>query len=143
MLTGEQLRAARAMLSWEQAELAEKADVSLKTIKRMEATSGNIDARSTWAVRKALEVGGIEFLDGEGDWRTRGDGVRFYKDPTAKLRRLIVDEMTTRLDVSLKIASEKDDDFFERPIDDVVETIISELRNDTKENLQRILRRDA
>jgi DNA-binding XRE family transcriptional regulator len=72
MLTGEQLRAGRAMLGWDQSELAEKADVSLKTIKRMEATSGRIDARSTWSVKNALEIAGIEFLDGDGDWRTRG-----------------------------------------------------------------------
>ena len=75
MLTGEQLRAGRAMLGWDQSELAEKANVSLKTIKRMEATSGQINARSTWSVKNALEIAGIEFLGGDGDWRTRGDGV--------------------------------------------------------------------
>ena len=131
------------MLRWDQSELAEKANVSLKTIKRMEATSGHIDARSTWSVQKALEIAGIEFLDGDGDWRTRGDGVRFCKDRTGKLRRAIVEAMTRSLDVDLKMLAEDDDDFFERPTDEIVEKIVGKMRERLTDELQRILRRDA
>jgi transcriptional regulator with XRE-family HTH domain len=143
MLTGEQLRAGRAMLGWDQSELAEKANVSLKTIKRMEAISGHIDARSTWSVKNALEIAGVEFLDGDGDWRTRGDGVRFYKDKTAKLRRTIVESMTIGLDVDLKMMAEDDEDFFERPIGEVVEKVVNKMREGLTDKLQSILQRDT
>ena len=143
MLTGEQLRAGRAMIGWDQSELAEKANVSLKTIKRMEATSGFINARSTWSVKNALEIAGIEFLDGDGNWRTRGDGVRFSKDRTAKVRRAVVEAMTGSLDVDLQMLAEDDDDFFERPMDEIVEKIASRIRGSLTDQLQRILRRDS
>lgn len=143
MLTGEQLRAGRAMLGWDQLELAEKADVSLKTIKRMEATSGRIEARSTWSVRNALEIAGIEFLEGDGDWRTRGDGVRFFKDRTAKLRLAIVEAMIISLDVDLKMLAEDDEDFFERPIGEIAEKIVNKTREGLTDKLQSILRKDA
>jgi DNA-binding XRE family transcriptional regulator len=145
MLTGEQLRAGRAMVGWDQSELAEKANVSLKTIKRMEATSGQIKARSTstWSVKNALEIAGIEFLDGGGDWRSRGDGVRFSKDRTAKVRRAVIEAMTGPLDADLQTLAEEDDDFFERPIGEVVEKIMSKMRENLTDELQRILRRDS
>lgn len=141
MLTGEQLRAGRAMLGWEQSELAEKADVSLRTVKRMEAINGRIDARSIWAIKNALEIGGVEFLDGDGDWRGRGEGVRFCKDRTAKLRRELVDDVAGWLDITLKLAVEKDEDFFERPIEDVVEKVMSEMQSGVQRALQRTLRK--
>ncbi len=143
MLTGEQLRAGRAMLGWDQSELAEKADVSVKTVKRMEATSGRIDARSTWSVKKALEIAGIEFLDGDDDWRSRGDGVRFCKDPTAKLRLAILEAMTTSLDVDLRMMAEDDEDLFERPINEIVERVVNKMREGLTDTLQHILRKDA
>ena len=44
MLTGEQIRGARAMLRLERRELAERAGVSFETIKRLERISGPISA---------------------------------------------------------------------------------------------------
>ncbi len=143
MLTGEQVRAGRAMLGWDQSELAQKAAVSLKTIKRMEATSGRIDARSTWSVQNALEIAGIEFLSGDDDWRTRGDGVRFYKDPTAKLRLAIVEAMTISLDVDLRMMAEGDEDFFERPINEIVEKLANKMRESLIDKMRHVLRKDA
>lgn len=131
------------LLGWEQSELAEKADVSLKTVKRMEATSGPIDARSTWSVKNALEIGGIEFLDGDGNSRVRGDGVRFCKDRTGRLRRAIVEDVTGWLDVSLKLAAGADEDFYERPIEDILEKLMKDIREHLATNLQRTLHRDA
>ena len=60
-----QIKAARALLSWSQEELAEAAGVSTPTIKRLEARDGPIGGRTNTAtkIRTALEEGGVEFLD--------------------------------------------------------------------------------
>jgi transcriptional regulator with XRE-family HTH domain len=141
-VTGEQFRAARAMLGWEQSELAGRANVSVKTIKRLEATNGRVEAHSEWAVKKALELGGIEFV-GEHDWCDRTDGVRFCKDPTGKIRREVVNDTKTWLDVTLKLKTEKDQDFFERPIAEITEIVLNEMRGGMTRNLQTLLGRNA
>jgi transcriptional regulator with XRE-family HTH domain len=46
MLTGEQLRAARAMLKVEQGELSELSGVSVETIKRLERMDGLLAANT-------------------------------------------------------------------------------------------------
>ena len=139
-VTGEQIRAARAMLGWEQTELAERANVSVKTIKRLEATNGRVEAHSEWTVKNALELGGIEFV-GEHDWRDRNDGVRFAKDKTGKLRRDIVEETARWLDITLKIKTDEDGDFFERSTDDVVNAIVAEVRDGVRKSLKDTLNR--
>ena len=76
MTTVEQLRAARALLGWSQTELAERAELSLPTVKRLEGGFGprvSDDAKAK--MRRALEVAGIEFLSENGG----GEGVRFRK----------------------------------------------------------------
>lgn len=80
MLTSDQMRAARALLRWDQAKLAELAGVSLQTIKRMEWSDGPVKAnsRSVFAVQQVLETAGIEFLGGNAP------GVRLHKIPSAK-----------------------------------------------------------
>jgi len=138
--TGEQLRAARAMLGWEQGELAERANVSVKTIKRLEATNGRIEAHSEWSVVGALELGGIEFV-GDHDWRDRNDGVRFVKDRTGKLRRKIIESTTGWLDVTLKIKTDKDPEFLERPTEDIVSAIIEEMREGIRKGVRDTLNR--
>ncbi|CAN7549227.1 helix-turn-helix transcriptional regulator [Rhizobium sp. LjRoot30] len=73
MVEAGQVRAARALLNWKQIELAEKAGVSVETVKRMEAratVSGNI--RHIQAVVSALEAAGCTFLPDDGN----GPGVR-------------------------------------------------------------------
>jgi transcriptional regulator with XRE-family HTH domain len=138
--TGEQLRAARAMLGWEQSELAERANVSVKTIKRLEATNGRIEAHSEWSVVHALELGGIEFV-GDHDWRDRNDGVRFVKDRTGKLRRDIGESASRWLDVTLKIKTDADPEFFERPTDDIVNMIVEDMREGVRKGVQDTLNR--
>ncbi len=68
MLTSEQIRAARAMLRIEQRDLAEKAGVSLETVKRIERTPGAVSAYAATVdkLRTALEAAGVEFLNGSG-----------------------------------------------------------------------------
>ena len=69
MLTSEQIRAARAILRMEQRQLAERAGVSLETIKRIERTPGPVSAHSMTLenVQKALEKTGVVFVPENGD----------------------------------------------------------------------------
>jgi predicted transcriptional regulator len=72
-----QLKAARALIGWSQEELASAADLSLPTIKRLEAAEGWLAGRQTTvhSIRAALERAGIEFIDENGG----GPGVRLSK----------------------------------------------------------------
>lgn len=78
MLTSEQVRAARALIRWEQKDLAEASKVSLPSIKRLEAKPGPLAAqgRTMEALQHALEAAGIEFIPENGG----GAGVRLRKD---------------------------------------------------------------
>lgn len=62
-LTGRHLRAARAMLGWQQATLAKRAAVALGTVRRMESTNGQIvsSTLTLGRVKDALSAAGIEF----------------------------------------------------------------------------------
>ena len=64
MLTGFQIRAARAGLGITAKELAKRAGVSLPTIQRFETVDGIPPSRSSTLldVRAALEAAGIEFI---------------------------------------------------------------------------------
>jgi predicted transcriptional regulator len=77
-----QLKAARTLIGWSQKELASAADVSLPTIKRLEAAEGWLGGRQTTAykIRGALEKAGVEFIDENGG----GPGVRLRKRQRAK-----------------------------------------------------------
>ena len=65
-VTPDQIRAARALLHLEQAELAERAKVSIVTVRRLETKqSGERVAPATLArVLAALEHAGAEFIPG-------------------------------------------------------------------------------
>jgi hypothetical protein len=77
VLTSELIRAARALLRWEQRDLEAASSVSLPTIKRLESKPGIMAAHMTTlvALKKALEAAGIEFIDENGG----GPGVRLRK----------------------------------------------------------------
>jgi ribosome-binding protein aMBF1 (putative translation factor) len=72
-----QIKAARALLAWSQEKLAAAADISVPTIKRLEAQDGPMGGRSETAskIRMALEVAGVEFIEENGG----GPGVRLRK----------------------------------------------------------------
>lgn len=76
MITSRQSRAARALLGWNQETLADKAQVSLTALKRLESASGLEVYESTRdQVRRALESHGILLLttdQGEGVMVVRG-----------------------------------------------------------------------
>ena len=77
MLTGEQIRAARALARLEQAELAREAGVSLETVKRLEKVRGPISANTATeaGLRRALDAAGVLFIEENGE----GPGVRLRK----------------------------------------------------------------
>jgi transcriptional regulator with XRE-family HTH domain len=74
MLIGLQIKAARALLGWDQAKLADQSEISLPTIRRIESQSGPIKAhtRSIYALESVLIRAGVEFLnDGSPGVRLR------------------------------------------------------------------------
>ena len=76
-LSSELIRAARALLRWEQRDLSSASSVSLPTIKRLESRPGPLGAHGSTvaALRKAIELAGVEFIDENGG----GAGVRLRK----------------------------------------------------------------
>ena len=68
MITGGQIRAARALLGWNHRRLSEESGVPFSTVKRIEAQVGEVRAhsRNIFAIQKALATAGIEFVDDEG-----------------------------------------------------------------------------
>ncbi|MCG8597975.1 MAG: helix-turn-helix domain-containing protein [Kiloniellales bacterium] len=74
MLTGEQIRAARALLRWEQKDLAQASGVSEQTIIRLEKMVGQVSGQigTVQAIKDALETGGVDFIPENGG----GPGVR-------------------------------------------------------------------
>lgn len=74
-ISSEQLRAARALLRWEQRDLARESGVSHPTIARLELQPGPLAAWDTTIakLRTTLENAGVEFIAENGG----GEGVRF------------------------------------------------------------------
>ena len=77
-----QVKAARALLGWSQEELAIAAEVSIPTVKRLEAQEGPLGGRSETGskIRLALEAAGVQFIDENGG----GPGVRLRKSQRQK-----------------------------------------------------------
>lgn len=80
MITSEQVRAARALLRWEQKDLAEASKVSLPSIKRLEGQPGVLAAqdRTVDAISSAFVAAGVIFLE-EGSMVEGGAGVRLKR----------------------------------------------------------------
>lgn len=87
MITANQLRAARALLSIDQRQMADLADLSVPTIQRMEASDGVIRANvdSLMKLVSALENAGIELINPGATSSIGGRGVRLW-DHVAKPR---------------------------------------------------------
>jgi transcriptional regulator with XRE-family HTH domain len=81
MITGAQLRAARAFLGMDQRKLAELSGLSLPTIQRMEASDGvvrgNVD--SLMKLVTALDAAGIELITDNAASSAGGRGVRLKR----------------------------------------------------------------
>jgi len=77
ILTGEQIRAARALARLEQSDLAAASGVSLDTIKRLERIRGPVSANvsTVAAITKAFAAAGVDMIPENGG----GVGVRLRK----------------------------------------------------------------
>ncbi len=76
MITGRQVRAARALLNWKQEMLAEKALVALTALKRLESERGlSVHENTHDQVRRTLEAAGVLFIDSD-----RGRGVMLLNE---------------------------------------------------------------
>jgi transcriptional regulator with XRE-family HTH domain len=89
LVTIRQVKAARALLGWSQADLARRSSISEPTIARLESTDGQLGGRqaTTEKITRAIEAAGIEFIEENGG----GPGVRLrkaqqYGKRTAKVR---------------------------------------------------------
>lgn len=78
MITSMQMRAARALLTIDQRQLAEMAGLSLPTIQRMEASKGQVRGVIDTLVKvvAALERAGIEIIGENAPSTGGGRGVR-------------------------------------------------------------------
>jgi DNA-binding XRE family transcriptional regulator len=75
ILTPAQCRAARALLNWTQPFLAEAAGLSKSTIIDFELKRREVSATAQAAMKRALDDGGISFVEENGE----GEGVRRRK----------------------------------------------------------------
>jgi predicted transcriptional regulator len=78
MITPQQMKAARALLGIDQRTLAEKAGVSLPTIRRMETSQANVRANvdTLTKVVHAFEAAGVELIPEGVTSQEGGRGVR-------------------------------------------------------------------
>ena len=81
MIYPKQVRAARSLLGISQTDLADRANVGVATVKRIEGTVGElrVTVEALIRVQRALEADGIVFIESD---ETLGLGVRF-RDPSA------------------------------------------------------------
>jgi transcriptional regulator with XRE-family HTH domain len=64
MLTPAQCRAARGLIDWSQAQLAEAAGVGVATIRLFEAGKGEQRRSTLSVIKNAFEAAGVEFTNG-------------------------------------------------------------------------------
>ena len=81
-LTSAQIRAARALLRWSAEDLAQESAIGVTTIRRAELADSetSMTAANDLAVRRALELAGVEFIDENGG----GPGVRLRQGAQKK-----------------------------------------------------------
>jgi len=81
MITGPQIRAARALLGIDQKTLAQMAGLSVPTIQRMEASGGVVGGMvdSLTRVIAAIEGAGVELIAEGATSMASGRGVRLWR----------------------------------------------------------------
>lgn len=77
-ITDSQCRAARALIGWSRNQLAENAEVAVRTVVDFERGARSPINATIAAIRRALEDAGVEFIDANGS----GPGVRLKKPST-------------------------------------------------------------
>lgn len=82
-MTPAQMRAARGLIHWTQAALAETAGVGLSTVVDVERERRPVSDELLQRLRAALEAAGVIFIDGNGE----GPGVRLAKSHSKDKRK--------------------------------------------------------
>tara|TARA_R110002049_G_scaffold308098_1_gene510912 strand:- start:2131 stop:2433 length:303 start_codon:yes stop_codon:yes gene_type:complete len=87
MITSTQMRAARMLLGIDQKTLAELSGLSVPTIQRMEASSGNVRGvvDSLTRVIEALNLAGVDLIGEDVNSPSGGRGVRLKSSTTKPL----------------------------------------------------------
>jgi transcriptional regulator with XRE-family HTH domain len=116
MLTGEQIRAARAILRMEQTTLAAEAGISVETIKRLERLDGELSAQSEtlFAIRQVFERAGLDLYDG---------GVRRATIRHAFLIAHIADQVRDFVRAGLERDASRDRMLFDKGIEHVTDRL--------------------
>jgi len=85
LVTTRQVKAARSLLGWSQADLAKQSGVSEPTIARLESVDGELGGRegTTEKIRHAIEAAGVVFIEENGG----GLGVRVRRRGRSKPQR--------------------------------------------------------
>jgi predicted transcriptional regulator len=85
LVTIRQIKAARALLGWSQADLAHESGVSEPTVARLDSVDGVLGGREGTGdkIRTATETAGVEFIEENGG----GLGVRLRKTRRRKKRK--------------------------------------------------------
>jgi transcriptional regulator with XRE-family HTH domain len=67
MITGAQIKVARELLGWRQAELAKQARIPAHSVESAESSVGEslVPGEDMQAMRAALETAGVEFTNGD------------------------------------------------------------------------------
>jgi transcriptional regulator with XRE-family HTH domain len=81
MFSGEQLRAARALLNWSRDQLSGASGISAIAIKEFEVGSSDPKRSTLIALRTSLSKEGVVFLDGSP---IHGPGVAFRSEADAR-----------------------------------------------------------
>ena len=74
MISPRQSKAARALLGWTQLKLAEKAGITLDTVKRFERAKSDTRGKAMIKMEAAIREAGIKLLSPEAG---EGEGLRF------------------------------------------------------------------
>ena len=85
VISGSQIRAARAVLGWSAEETADRAKVTRKTVERLERAVGVPSARALTvdSLKTTFEAAGIEFVGTPEE----GPGVRLWANKVPKFSR--------------------------------------------------------
>jgi predicted transcriptional regulator len=64
LVVTQQIKAARALLGWGQSELAQRANIAISTVRRLEGLNGPLAAHfgTVTAIQSTFEEAGIEFF---------------------------------------------------------------------------------
>lgn len=87
IITGPQVRAARALIEWPRDKVAQRAGISLDALKAFERGKIDPGEEARRALQAALEQGGAVFIDENGD-EGRGVRLKWTRKDTKQLNRL-------------------------------------------------------